>query len=70
MHINRNTGEVWINEYYDLGHNSYTAYDDPAIINLIRGYDELNSDEDDTVDGCKIESVTKAAEKLCDDWNK
>lgn len=35
MMLDRNTGEVWTDEFYSLGRNSWKEYHDPAIINLI-----------------------------------
>ena len=33
--LDRNTGEVWVDYFYSLGHNSWKEYHDPAIINLV-----------------------------------
>lgn len=32
--LDRESGEVWTDEYYDLGHGSYTKYSSMAIVNL------------------------------------
>jgi hypothetical protein len=32
--FNVKTGELWNDEFYDLGHNSYVQYNDKNIINL------------------------------------
>lgn len=32
--LDRNSGEVWTDEFYSLGHNSFKVYHDEAIINL------------------------------------
>lgn len=36
IYFDQKTGEIWTNEYYDLGHNSWTHYDNPDIVNLSR----------------------------------
>lgn len=33
--LDRTTGELWTDEFYSLGHNSWKEYHDDAIINLI-----------------------------------
>ena len=37
--LDRGTGSLWTDEFYSLGHNSWTEYKDPAIINLISWID-------------------------------
>ena len=32
--FDKSTGKLWCDEYYDLGHGSYTAYNSDDIINL------------------------------------
>ena len=32
--FNTRTGELWTDEFYDLGHNQYVKYEDKDIINL------------------------------------
>lgn len=34
MMLDRGTGEVWTDEFYDLGHNSWKEYRDKNIMNL------------------------------------
>ena len=34
MMLDRGTGEVWTDEFYDLGHNSWKEYEDRNIMNL------------------------------------
>ena len=34
VYYNTASGDVWANEYYDIGHGSYTAYDDNDIIRV------------------------------------
>lgn len=34
MMLNKATGEVWTDEFYDLGHNSRKEYKDKNIMNL------------------------------------
>lgn len=36
----KSTGEIWTSEFYDFGHNSYIAYNDPDIVNLGRMMNE------------------------------
>lgn len=66
MMLDRSTGEVWTDEFYSLGHNSWKHYDDPAIVNLVRKMGE----RDESLDSDSVEDVKKAAEILCDEWAK
>lgn len=34
--LDRSSGKVWADEFYDLGHGSWVKYDDSAIVNLSR----------------------------------
>lgn len=34
MMLDRGTGEVWTDDFYDLGHNSWKEYKDRNIMNL------------------------------------
>lgn len=43
--LNRKTGEVWANEYYDLGHNTHTLYDDYDIVSLGNIYEQKTMKE-------------------------
>ena len=59
--LNRENGRVWIDEYYSIGHGSYTVYADPAIINLGAVI---------TDNGALVNMVTirAYAEKLCAEY--
>ena len=56
--LDRSTGEVWTDCFYDLGHNSFKAYDDPAIINISRAI------EQDHESVC-MSTVKEYAERMC-----
>ena len=58
MMLDRKTGEVWTDVFYDIGHNTWTEYRNPAIINLGR----LIGDNNDTVN---MQTVRKYAEASC-----
>ena len=66
MMLDRSTSEVWTDEFYDLGHNSWKHYDDPAIINLVRKMGEI----DESLDPSSVEDVKKVAEIFCNEWAK
>ena len=34
--FNKSAGEIWCDEFYDIGHNSWTEYHDENIINISR----------------------------------
>lgn len=40
--FNKETGEIWTDEFWSIGHNTWNEYDDPAIINL--GYAMMGKD--------------------------
>ena len=60
--LDRSTGEVWCDEFNDLGHNSYVNYKDPAVINLAR---EIYSSGDEVT----TTTATLYASKLCENWS-
>lgn len=62
--LDRSTGELWTDEFYSLGHNSWTEYHDESIINLIR-YTELNEDDE-----INMQNVKRWAEKAIEEYNK
>lgn len=38
--LDRSTGETWTDYFYNLGHNDFKRYHDPAVIDLVDwGYD-------------------------------
>lgn len=45
MMLNRNTGEVWTDEFYSLGHNEWKEYHDKSIINLVGYMAEYHNDD-------------------------
>lgn len=59
--LDRSTGEVWCDEFYDFGHNSYVQYKDAAVINLAS---EIYSagDEVNTI------TAEQYASKLCETY--
>ena len=36
MMLDRGTGEVWVDEFYSIGHNNWKEYQDRNIMNLSR----------------------------------
>ncbi len=40
--LDKSTGEIWCDEFYDLGHSWYTQYKSPDIINLGREMGDRN----------------------------
>lgn len=62
--LDRSTGEVWTDEFYSLGHNSWTEYHDPAIVNL--GY--FMAEEADGEAIITMATVRAAAEKYCAEY--
>lgn len=60
--LDRSTGEVWTDYYVSLGRNSWSVYDDPAIVDLGR----LIVDR-----GCPVCMVTVRlwGQRLCDAYN-
>ncbi len=61
--IDRDTGEVWTDEYYDISHKSYTVYKYPSIADLI----ELTGNENFIVN---MKNVKEAAKKACEEWKE
>lgn len=55
--LDKSTGEIWCDEFYDLGHSWYTVYNNPDIINLGSAYFEAHWGE------CDIEPLTMATVK-------
>ena len=62
--LDRSTGELWIDEFYSLGHNEWKEYKDDAIINLIK-YTE--SQEDNEIN---MINVKEWAEIAINEYNK
>ena len=61
MMLDRKTGEVWTDVFYDIRHNTWTEYRSQSIINIGR----LIIDNNDTV--C-MKTVKEYAEKACGDY--
>ncbi len=47
--LDKSTGEIWCDEFYDLGHNEYKNYHNPDIINLGHAMVEFNTNQYDPV---------------------
>lgn len=59
--LDRSTGEVWCDEFYSLGHNSWKEYHDAAIINIGR----IICGDDETV---SMATVKAYAERICAEY--
>ena len=70
MMLDRSTGEVWTDEFYSLGHNSWKHYDDPAIVNLVRKVMDEMDELDESLDLYSVKDVKKVAEIFCNEWAK
>ena len=58
--LDRNSGEIWTDEFYSLGHNNWKNYNDPAIINI-----------EPYIDGkVTMQTVKETALRLCEEWRK
>ena len=64
--LDRSTGELWTDEFYSLGHNSWKEYHDDAIINLIS---YISDDIQDSVD-VNMQNVKTYAEKAITEYNR
>lgn len=53
MYLNRETGELWTVEYYDLGHSWHTVYHNEAITQM-------------HLHGQKMPQIRELAEKMCE----
>ena len=64
--LNRATGELWVDEFFDIGHNTYRDYDDQAIIDLVRWADQEYGDPfDNEVVKVTMKNVKEWAGKAC-----
>lgn len=64
MMLDRATGEVWVDEFYSIGHNSWKEYHDESIINIVNwAYDNGYAEEPVNMANVKI-----WAEKACELW--
>lgn len=61
--LDRSTGEVWCDYFYNLGHNEWKQYHDPAIIDLSREITE----QGETV---SMITVRAYAERMCDKYEE
>lgn len=69
--LDRSNGEMWVDEFNDLGHNQFNIYHSAAIIDLGREIEDaymsglIDWDEFTSWVGAK-----KIADKLCADWQE
>lgn len=61
-----NTGKLWTDEFYDLGHNSWIVYHDNAVINLVSFIYERVQDDFKV----NMSTVKKYAEKAIAEFNR
>lgn len=66
--LDRDTGELWVDEFYSLGHNAWKVYRDKAIVDIIsyiRIYNVVDYWEDIVVN---MVNVRAWATKACEDY--
>lgn len=68
MMLNRTTGELWVDEFCDYGHNSYKVYDNPAIINIVRKMASDAGEFNEVI--VNMANVKAAAERYCKAWQE
>jgi hypothetical protein len=61
MMLDRSTGEVWCDEFFSLGHNSWKVYHDAAIINLGREIVENG-------EPVNMKTVKEYADRMCGEY--
>ena len=65
--LDRSTGEVWCDVFYDLGHNDVTHYKSEAIIDLAKAMSDRSRYYDFTVTKANIVDCIK---KLSEEWEE
>lgn len=64
--LDRSTGELWTDEFYSLGHNTWKEYHDKSIIKLLKYTDEQFIDTSEI----NMQNVRRWAEKVIEEYNK
>ncbi len=59
--FDKSTGEIWTDEFYSLGHNSWKEYHDDNIINVVNKMAEL--------EGAEIKINTKSVKEFLSNYN-
>jgi hypothetical protein len=66
--LDRSTGELWTDEFYSIGHNTWKEYKDESIINLVKWIDWEHPEK--ATGEVNMENVKKWAEIAINEYNK